>query len=44
MHKKARYADYIIYNGGDLRELKNNCKNIAKELKRSISLNKKGVG
>jgi len=31
--KKARYADYVIDNGGNLKELKNRCKEVSNQLK-----------
>ena len=31
--KKARYADYVIDNGGNLKELKNRCKEVSDQLK-----------
>ena len=31
--KKARYADYVIDNGGNLKELKSRCKEVSNQLK-----------
>ena len=41
--KKARYADYVIDNGGNLKELKSRCKEVSNQLKSDKNSKKRSL-